>query len=135
MLTPEVRGKREPAPEALRGVPPVRRLKTYQADTGFSWSYYYEGHRREEEPNAGLAYVFTLQPGSRAERRVTVLIPEGTLAGARARTLSAISSRESYALAKMHLFAVLDCEESPAPDSRWELDVDAAMAIWERLDL
>lgn len=135
MFTPAVRAKCLPAPEPLRGVPPVRRLKTYRADTGFSWSYYYEGHRLEVAPHPGQAYLFTLQPGTRTQRQVTIAIPERTLAEARERMGSAIASRESYALAKMYLFSMLDREEQPAPDSRWELQVDALISIWEQLDL
>ena len=135
MLTPAAGTENTAASEPLRGVPTVRRLKSYQADTGFTWAYYFEGYRAEAEPHPARTYVFTLQGGSRSPQRIFVVISELTLEDAAARTGSVVAPRESYALAKMHLFSVLDREDPPAPESRWELDVSAAVAIWEQLDL
>lgn len=135
MLIPAADPENTAAADPLRGVPAVRRLKSYQAETGFTWAYYFEGYRVEAAPHPARAYVFTLQGGSRSPRQVFVVISERTIADAAERTGGVIAPRESYALAKMHLFSVLDREEPPAPDSRWELDVSAAVAIWEQLDL
>ena len=134
MLAPAAPARDVPADE-LRGTPAIRRLKTYRAESGFTWSYHYEGYRQEATPRAAQAFVFTLQGGSGPAGRLLIVIPESTLASVRERTGVSVSSREAYALAKMHLFSVLDREEPPEPDSRWELDLDTALAIWEQLDL
>lgn len=134
MLAPAAPARDVPADD-LRGTPAIRRLKTYRAESGFTWSYHYEGYRKETTPKPAQAFVFTLQGGSGPAGRISIVIPESTLASTCERTGVPVSSRESYAFAKMHLFSVLDREEPPEPDSRWELDLDAALAIWEQLDL
>ncbi len=134
MLAPAAPARHAPSDE-LRGAPAIRRLKTYRAESGFTWSYHYEGYLQETTPKPAQAFVFTLQGGSGPAGRVFVVIPESTLASACERTGVAVTSRETYALAKMHLFSVLDREEPPEPESRWELDSGAALAIWEQLDL
>lgn len=113
----------------------MRRLKNYQAESGFTWSYCYEGYRVLDAPEAARAHVFTLLAGGRAPRELTIVIRETILAGIRVRAEREISSPEIHALAKMHLFSILDREEHPPPGSRWELDAAAAWAIWTRLDL
>lgn len=123
------------AAEPLRGAPKVRRLKNYQAGTGFTWSYYYEGYRMEDGPDAARAHVFTLLSRSRGSQELTIVIRESTLSGVRERAAREVSSPEIHALAKMHLFSILDREESPPPGSRWELDAAAAEVIWAQLDL
>ncbi|MDZ7636652.1 MAG: hypothetical protein U5J83_00090 [Bryobacterales bacterium] len=135
-LLKSVRDRRAGAlPQALRGTPPVRRLKTYQAETGVTWSYYYEGYRIETEPDAAQCYVFTMLGGNRAPQPLTIVVPDSAMEAIRAQTGASAGSRETYAMAKMHLFSVLDRERQPAADSRFALDSEAALAIWEDLDL
>lgn len=135
LFAPSVKAQPVAPPESLHSIPTVRRLKTYQADTGFTWSYYYDGYRNETTPQRAQAFLFTLLGGNRPPQQAVIVVPESTLEGMRAKTGSAASSREIYALAKMHLFSMLDSEERPEPDVRWELDASAAIAIWEQLDL
>lgn len=135
LFAPSVKAQPGVSPESLRSIPTVRRLKTYQAETGFTWSYYYDGYRNETEPQRAQAFVFTMLGGNRPPQQATIVVPESALEGMRAQTGSTASSREIYALAKMHLFSMLDSEECPEPDARWELDANAAIAIWEQLDL
>ena len=135
LFAPSVKAQPGASPDVLRSVPTVRRLKTYQAETGFTWSYYYDGYRNETTPKRAQAFVFTLLGGNRPPQQATIVVPESTLEGMRAKTGSAASSREIYALAKMHLFSMLDSEKCPERDARWELDASAAIAIWEQLDL
>lgn len=135
LFAPKHKAQPVASPESLRGIPTVRRLKTYQAMTGFTWSYYYDGYRNETTPQSAQAFVFTLLGGNRAPQQATIVVPDSTIEEMRAKTGNAASSREIYALAKMHLFSMLDSDERPKPDARWELDASAAIAIWEQLDL
>ncbi len=119
----------------LRGMPAVRRLKSYQADTGFTWSYYYEGFRELASPVSGRAYEFALQNANTPPRRLAVVIPDSTCSTMAEQVGREIAARELYALAKMHLFSVLDRETVLEPDGRVMLDAARAMEFWNLLDL
>ena len=119
----------------LRGVPTVRRLKTYQSGTGCTWTYCYEGFRDQSSPVSGRAFEFTLQSSGAPPLRLTVLIPDSTGSAVAEQIGRDIAPRELYALAKMHLFSVLDRETVLESDGRTSLASAEAMEIWELLDL
>ena len=55
------RQRGEPPPAPLTGAPPYRRQKTYTAETGYVYEYYYEGYRvaaRNDE--SGAEHVFAV---------------------------------------------------------------------------
>src|SRR5262245_516355 len=44
----------------LTGVPAVRRMKTYSAQSGYVYQYYYEGRRDLSSSDPGVEFVFTI---------------------------------------------------------------------------
>jgi hypothetical protein len=98
--------RRKPAP--LTGAPPVRRLKTYSAQSGFVYQYFYLGHRPTREDGGGTEFCFDVS----ADRKTSVEVPVVVSAAAvhaweeaHRRTLVA---SEHYAVAKMSLFQAFD---------------------------
>ena len=52
---------------ALTGAPPVRRMKSYSAQSGYVYQYYYEGQRLfRHGPDHGTEFVFSLSPDRKA---------------------------------------------------------------------
>jgi hypothetical protein len=102
--------KRKAAP--LSGAPSVRRQKTYSAQSGYVYQYFYEGHR-VMSGERGIEYVFNVSADRSSSSDVSVLLcEEATLAWEKeyGRTLSAT---ERYAIAKMALFQAFDERETP----------------------
>ena len=107
-------------PEApLTGAPPVRRQKTYSAQSGYVYQYYYQGQRpafrgREE----GVEYVFEVSADRKTTAPVSVFVSLAIVREwerPRDRTLTAT---EQYAIAKMALFQAFDERPSPQEMSR-----------------
>ena len=122
----------------LTGAPAVRRLKSYSAQSGYVYQYFYEGQRPfRSGGESGIEFVFTVS----ADRKD---ISSGERAGERRRALLAweqahdhpLSSTERYAISKMALFQAFD--ERATPDlMKQEVRVRAAdvAAINETLGL
>lgn len=131
-------GKTPKAAEAgapLLGTPAIRRVKTYAAETGYTWSYTFEGYRLEEAPANGRCYVFSVWAGKRAAVEISIVVATAVIATIEQQAGRAVASPEWYALAKMHFFAVLDEVAQPEAGARFALDEAAATEIWERLEL
>jgi hypothetical protein len=99
----------------LTGAPPVRRLKTYSAQSGYVYQYCYEGQRPiQQSGEKGTEFVFSLSSDRKSWHPCKVLLP------ARAVTLwetahsRELSATERYAIAKMALFQAFDDRETPA---------------------
>ena len=107
--------RRRPESAPLTGAPPVRRQKTYSADSGYVYQYYYLGYRvTEAEGATATEYVFDVSADRKTSFPVSVLVPDdatGRWERARSRDLSAT---ERYAIAKMALFQAFDQREGPA---------------------
>ena len=92
----------------------MRRLKTYSAQSGYVYQYYYEGHRPfRAGGESGTEFVFRVSAGRKSWRASRILVGDGAIRAweeARARVLS---STERYAIAKMALFQAFD--ERPTP--------------------
>lgn len=98
----------------LQGAPPVRRRKTYSAQSGYVYVYHYQGYRAAERGDRpGVQFVFEVSADRRTTFPVSVfLAAPATEAWERAhRTLSAT---EHYAIAKMALFQAFDERPDPA---------------------
>ena len=98
----------------LTGAPPVRRLKTYSAQSGYVYQYYYEGQRPfHSAGDTGSEFVFTISHDRKNWHSTSVLVGDAALAAweAQARPLAAT---ERYAIAKMALFQAFD--ERPQPE-------------------
>jgi len=104
---------KKPAP--LSGAPPVRRLKTYSAQSGYVYQYCYEGRRSyEQSGERGTEFVFSLSADCKNWRPSKVVVPDGAIARWEAAHQRELSDTERYAIAKMALFQAFDERATPA---------------------
>jgi hypothetical protein len=121
----------------LTGAPAVRRMKTYSAQSGFVYQYYYEGHRAAGSgEGSGTEFVFTISADRKTWHQTGVLLRDAAIHSWQKSHGRDLSSTERYAIAKMALFQAFD--ERPDPASMQEevlvrnADVEA---IVDTLDL
>jgi hypothetical protein len=124
-------------PLPLTGAPAVRRLKSYSAQSGYVYQYFYEGQRPfRSNGESGIEFVFTVSADRKTFHPVSVLVSESALLGWEQAHDHALSSTERYAISKMALFQAFD--ERATPDlMKQEVRVRAAdvSAINETLGL
>jgi hypothetical protein len=102
--------------EPLTGAPAVRRLKSYSAQSGYVYQYYFEGHRPfQSAKGPGTEYVFSASPDRKRYDAVTVCVDEAAVEAWQAAHQRELSSTERYAIAKMALFQAFD--ERVTPDA------------------
>jgi hypothetical protein len=97
----------------LTGVPAVRRMKTYSAQSGYVYQYYYEGRRDLSSSDPGVEFVFTISADRKTWTPVSVHVSLAALSGWERSNGRELSSTEHYAVAKMALFQAFD--ERPQP--------------------
>jgi hypothetical protein len=98
----------------LTGAPAVRRLKSYSAQSGYVYQYFYEGHRPfRGGGESGVEYVFTESADRKTYHPVSVMVMEVALAAWEQGHGRALSSTERYAIAKMALFQAFDERGTP----------------------
>ena len=99
----------------LTGAPAVRRLKTYSAQSGYVYQYYYEGHREYASgEDRGAEFVFSVSADRKTWRPVAVLVGDaGILAWEQSHDRQ-LNLTERYAIAKMALFQAFDERSDPA---------------------
>ena len=120
----------------LHGVPPVRRLKTHPAQSGYIYTYAYDGQRALPAAD-GTEFVFSASAGPSGWHQVSVLVETSSVRAWELDHDRTLSSTEWYALAKMALFAAFDERPTPAlffaePVRLRAADVEAIM---QSLDL
>ena len=113
-------------PLPLTGAPAVRRLKTYSAQSGYVYQYFYEGQRAfRSGGESGAEFVFTVSADRKTSHPVSVLVAEEALRAWEQAHARALSSTERYAISKMALFQAFD--ERATPDlMKQEVRVRAA---------
>jgi hypothetical protein len=92
----------------LTGAPAVRRLKTYSAQSGFVYQYFYLGHRATHEDGGGTEFCFDVSADRKTSVEVAVIVADAAVRAweqAHGRTLI---NNERYAAAKMSLFQAFD---------------------------
>jgi len=104
---------RKSTTQPLSGVPPVRRLKTYSAQTGYVYQYYYEGQRPFEKAAAGIEFVFTVSADRKTWHTTSVIVADQSLRSWEAAHARELSSTERYAICKMALFQAFDERSTP----------------------
>jgi hypothetical protein len=124
-------------PVPLSGAPTVRRLKTYSAQSGYVYQYFYEGQRplpSRHEP--GTEFVFSISADRKTTHPLSVLVPEEALRTWEQKHAHTLSSTERYAVSKMALFQAFDERATPEL-MKQEVRVRAAdvAAILETLDI
>jgi len=108
-------GRKSPQPAPLTGAPTVRRQKTYSAESGYVYQYYYLGYR--ETGDAGrpaTEYVFDVSADRRSSFALSILLPADATLGWETATGRELTATERYAIAKMALFAAFDERDDPA---------------------
>jgi hypothetical protein len=96
----------------LTGAPAVRRQKTYSAQSGYVYQYFYEGHRNTS-PERGNEYVFNVSSDRKTSFPVSVILGEDAVESWQDQSGRTLSAAERYAIAKMALFQSFDERESP----------------------
>jgi len=96
----------------LTGAPAVRRQKTYSAQSGYVYQYFYEGHRATSLER-GTEYVFNVSSDRKTSFPVSVILGEDAVESWQDQSGRALSAAERYAIAKMALFQSFDERESP----------------------
>jgi hypothetical protein len=99
----------------LAGAPAVRRLKTYSAQSGYVYQYFYEGHRRVDAPSGGaLEFVFRASADRKNWNDLSVLIDDCAIRAWEQAHSRELSATEHYAIAKIALFQAFDERQGPA---------------------
>jgi hypothetical protein len=99
----------------LTGAPAVRRQKTYSAQSGYVYQYYYEGKREAGAgPDEATEFVFAISADRKTWTPVSVLVSRSALRDWEGAHQRELNSTEQYAIAKMSLFQAFDERPSPA---------------------
>lgn len=90
-------------------------MKTYSAQSGYVYQYFYEGHRGfESGGETGTEFVFTVSPDRKNWSPTAVLVGNEALAQWEQAHARELSATERYAIAKLALFQAFD--ERPKPE-------------------
>jgi hypothetical protein len=101
-------------PEPLSGAPAVRRLKTYSAQSGYVYHYFYEGQRPySRDGESGTEFVFTISADRKNWHAASVLLAASAVADWQRDHSRELSSTEHYAVCKMALFQAFDERATP----------------------
>src|SRR4051794_774982 len=100
---------RRPTKAPLTGAPAVRRLKTYSAQSGYVYQYFYTGQRPYRDgPESGTEFVFDISADRKTSHAISVFVGD-TAAQAWEETHGrTLIGNERYAIAKMALFQAFD---------------------------
>ena len=102
----------------LTGAPAVRRQKTYSAQSGYVYLYYYEGYRELTSPDPATEFVFNISSDRKTWHPASVLVSRAAVRDWEAANDRELNSTERYAVAKLALFQAFD--ERTAPDQMKE---------------
>jgi hypothetical protein len=119
----------------LRGAAATPRLKTYTAESGYVFHYFYQGDRPSHAPaDTGTEFVFQISQDLRGWRPLAVFLSDAALLSWQQAHARELSSTERYALVKMALFQTFDRSAAPAV-LRDSVRVDAsdATALLQKL--
>jgi hypothetical protein len=101
-------------------------MKTYSAQSGYVYQYYYDGHRPYRAgDDRGDEFVFTVSPDRKNWHASTVLVSEPALREWEQAHQRELTLTERYAVAKIALFQAFD-ERSDPTRLRDEVRVRAA---------
>jgi len=104
--------QRKPAP--LTGAPAVRRMKTYSAQSGYVYQYYFEGHRALAGSEPGTEFVFQVSADRKVWHAISVCVGEAATRSWETAQSRQLSPSERYAIAKMALFQAFDERTLPS---------------------
>ena len=99
----------KPNQQGLRGTPAVRREKTYSAETGYVYRYFYEGYRDAERGHlSGHEHVFSVSSDRASRFPVVVFLSRQALEPWEAGNSRELIATEQYAIVKLSLFQSFD---------------------------
>lgn len=87
---------------------PGRRVKTYTAQTGFVYEFYFVGKRPALEADAATEYVFDVSNDRKVMFSVSVFLPEAAIAEWAKAHGRRPSDAEQYAAVKMRMLRAFD---------------------------
>ena len=100
---------KSPVEAPLRGRPPVRREKSYTAETGYVYQYFYEGFRDAGlDGEDGQEYLFTVSSDRVSRFPIRVFLSTRITADWQVDRERELNATEQYAVVKMALFAIFD---------------------------
>src|SRR6202035_253725 len=102
----------------------VRRMKTYSAESGFVYQYFFleSSPRRRLWRQTGTAFLFNVSSDRKTSFVAEVMVEEAALDAWRKAHGRALGEAEKYAAAKMRLFRAFD--ESSRPEELRNVRVD-----------
>lgn len=95
----------------LTGAPAAPRQKTYSAQSGYVYQYFYTGYRAVPE---GTEHVFAVSADRKTSVAVSVLVSDEAIAQWESAHGRGLNTTERYAIAKMSLFQAFDERAEPA---------------------
>lgn len=126
---------KKPAP--LSGAPAVHRVKSYAAESGYVYEYFYEGHRQwRDELGRGVEFEFRVSAGREQWLPAAVVVADRAVQAWETTQARSLSATERYAVAKLALFQAFDQQAAP-PQKAVEVRVSEAdvEVFAERLSL
>lgn len=107
----------------LRGARPVRREKTYSADTGYVYQYFYEGYREAKQADeSGTEHVFSVTSDRVSRFPINIFVPGHVVEAWQSSNDRELTATEQYAVVKMTLFEVFD-ERTDFDGSPWNINI------------
>jgi len=98
----------------LTGAPAVRRQKTYSAQSGYVYQYFYEGHRPfHREAENGTEFVFDVSADRKSSTPVSVFLIDEAVRTWEEKHGRTLAAAERYATAKIALFQAFDERAHP----------------------
>jgi hypothetical protein len=99
----------------LAGAPAVRRMKTYSAQSGYVYQYFYEGHRPfDAGGERGTEFVFQISADRKSWTDLAVLVSAPAIESWERANARELTAAERYAIAKIALFQAFDERPGPA---------------------
>ena len=89
-------------------------MKTYSAQSGYVYQYYFEGQRPlDGGGEEGTEFVFTVSADRKNWHPTSVVIPDSALAAWEGQNERTLSATERYAVCKLALFQAFDERATP----------------------
>ena len=99
----------------LTGAPTVRRMKTYSAQSGYVYQYFYQGYRPYAGSDGrGTEYLFQVSADRKEWVDLAVLVSDAAIENWQSSHARELSGTERYAVAKIALFQAFDERPGPA---------------------
>lgn len=89
-------------------------MKTYSAQSGYVYQYFYEGYRAAEGEQSGQEYIFSISPDRKNWHNASVFLADEAVHGWETAQQRTLTSTERYAVAKLALFQAFDERSTPA---------------------